>query len=379
MYDSLITALNNAIRQNGTNAITGPVLNTVLNSVIRDVGAGMRFVGLATSSIRPIRSDYPKFYLSFSPGSYTNFMPSPPQFTSGFAVIYDAAGSNNWAMYVYSVTPFQAQRQFIADISVYNNDIISSDEILYVSRTVKSNNISVITLSKIDSQLQNKEDVITFTESVFASGYKTYSANLKSNSSAIAICVNWDLVQEGEYEYGIETSVPQSAYEKAENPAVLQQRIELLENMLALTNTSNVFDKPEYEQNGLGFLKLIPDANNAVDIEVEPQDIKHSFVVGRDCGKTVVIKNAQESLMLNLNAKNEKDFCCKFLIYAKSLVRLTIALYGIKTFLFVNESEYVIPENKVAIITVFGVTEGTTDNNDIADTYTVYTHCSINS
>ena len=68
----LKAAISNVIKTNGTQAITGQVLQNALLSMINSLGANYQFVGIATTSTNPGTPDQNVFYLA-GEGTYTNF------------------------------------------------------------------------------------------------------------------------------------------------------------------------------------------------------------------------------------------------------------------------------------------------------------------
>jgi hypothetical protein len=72
-YSSLISAINAAIKQNGNQEITGPVLNSVLNAMVSSLGNGWQFGGVVTPASNPGSPDAKLFYLAWTPGTYTGF------------------------------------------------------------------------------------------------------------------------------------------------------------------------------------------------------------------------------------------------------------------------------------------------------------------
>lgn len=68
----LKAAISNVIKTNGTQAITGEVLQNALLSMINSLGANYQFVGIATTSTNPGTPDQNVFYLA-GEGTYTNF------------------------------------------------------------------------------------------------------------------------------------------------------------------------------------------------------------------------------------------------------------------------------------------------------------------
>ena len=72
-YNSLKTAIDANIKQNGKQEITGPVLNSVLNAMVNTLGAGYQFAGIAVSDTKPGTPDAKVFYIANGKGAYTNF------------------------------------------------------------------------------------------------------------------------------------------------------------------------------------------------------------------------------------------------------------------------------------------------------------------
>lgn len=72
-YNSLIATINANIKQNNNQAITGQILNSVLNDMVGTLGLGYQFAGVATTSTDPGTPDAKVFYLAITPGTYTYF------------------------------------------------------------------------------------------------------------------------------------------------------------------------------------------------------------------------------------------------------------------------------------------------------------------
>ena len=72
-YSVLKAAIQNVIKQNGNNEITGNVLQSALLSLINSIGANYEYVGIATPSTNPGTPDQNVFYLASASGTYTNF------------------------------------------------------------------------------------------------------------------------------------------------------------------------------------------------------------------------------------------------------------------------------------------------------------------
>lgn len=72
-YENLLESISYYIRQNGVNAITGQVMQTVLKNIVSTIGAYPTFGGVATPSTNPNNIDQNIFYLTSTPGTYANF------------------------------------------------------------------------------------------------------------------------------------------------------------------------------------------------------------------------------------------------------------------------------------------------------------------
>ncbi len=72
-WNDLKAAVAARVRTNGTQSITGALLQSTLNSIIDQVGANTTFKGIAVSSTSPGIPDGPVFYLASDPGMYANF------------------------------------------------------------------------------------------------------------------------------------------------------------------------------------------------------------------------------------------------------------------------------------------------------------------
>lgn len=72
-WNTLKTAVANIINTNGNQAITGQLLQNVLNNIITNVGENATYAGLATPETNPGTPDGPVFYIATTPGVYYNF------------------------------------------------------------------------------------------------------------------------------------------------------------------------------------------------------------------------------------------------------------------------------------------------------------------
>lgn len=72
-YATLKSAIQQVIKTNGNNEITGALLQQSLLSMINSLGVGYQFVGIATPSTNPGTPDQKVFYIANGKGTYTNF------------------------------------------------------------------------------------------------------------------------------------------------------------------------------------------------------------------------------------------------------------------------------------------------------------------
>lgn len=72
-YNDLKTAIQQVIKTNGNNEITGALLQQSLLSMINSLGAGYQFMGIATPETNPGTPDQNVFYVASIVGTYPNF------------------------------------------------------------------------------------------------------------------------------------------------------------------------------------------------------------------------------------------------------------------------------------------------------------------
>lgn len=73
MYDQLKAKINQYIRTNGVRAITGAILNEVLNDMVDGLGTNAGFGGSITPSSEAPTTDSNIFFIASTAGTYTNF------------------------------------------------------------------------------------------------------------------------------------------------------------------------------------------------------------------------------------------------------------------------------------------------------------------
>lgn len=93
-YTQLIKTINDNIKANGNQEITGPVLNAVLQAIVSGLSEGALFVGIANTTTNPPAYDGDVFYIALEPGTYSNFGVIVPNGSIG--IIYNT--SSDWAV-----------------------------------------------------------------------------------------------------------------------------------------------------------------------------------------------------------------------------------------------------------------------------------------
>ena len=72
-YETLKTAIQQVVKTNGNNEITGALLQQSLLAMINSLGAGDQFAGVAYPNTNPGTPDQNVAYLATTPGVYSYF------------------------------------------------------------------------------------------------------------------------------------------------------------------------------------------------------------------------------------------------------------------------------------------------------------------
>lgn len=72
-YETLKSAIQDVVKTNGNNEITGALLQQSLLAIINSLGSGYQFVGVAKPTTNPGTPDQRVFYIASEKGTYTNF------------------------------------------------------------------------------------------------------------------------------------------------------------------------------------------------------------------------------------------------------------------------------------------------------------------
>ena len=117
-YATLKAAIADVIKTNGSNAITGALLQSSLMSMIDSLGAGYQFAGVAIPTTNPGTTDQKTFYVA-GPGTYTNFGNAVvPGNSVGF--FYGSGGS--FSLNTIQTSPFSAETIVTGIIQLYDGD-----------------------------------------------------------------------------------------------------------------------------------------------------------------------------------------------------------------------------------------------------------------
>ena len=92
-YSNILAEIAATIKSNGTQAITGPVLQGVLLDMMSSLTVGYQFKGIATRNTNPGTPDQNVFYLATELGTYQNF-----GFTLEASGIYLFSYNGTWTM-----------------------------------------------------------------------------------------------------------------------------------------------------------------------------------------------------------------------------------------------------------------------------------------
>lgn len=150
-WNTLKTAVADIINANGNQAITGQLLQNVLNNIITNVGENATFAGIATPTTNPGAPDGPVFYLATQEGTYSNF--NGIVISSGEAVILEWNGSwlkktSGFSTKEYVDKKNESTKKYVDESLSKINDIIGDFgsallEKLVVSRVLENYRLSM--------------------------------------------------------------------------------------------------------------------------------------------------------------------------------------------------------------------------------------------
>ena len=124
-YSELIATINDQIKANGNQEITGPVLNAVLQAMVSALGEGYQFMGVATPDTNPGTPDGKVFYIATEPGTYSKFGDTELKKGIGFFT-YD---SNGWTFQsCFDLSTLQ-NTQIMGTLCIFDN-MFNPDEVI---------------------------------------------------------------------------------------------------------------------------------------------------------------------------------------------------------------------------------------------------------
>lgn len=171
-WNTLKTAVAGIINANGNQAITGQLLQNVLNNIITNVGENATFAGIATLATNPGAPDGPVFYLTTTAGTYPNFNGAEVQDGEVVMLLWN---NNAWSK---KVTGFAAQEK-LSQLSseVFTDKTILKESFKSFDKTINDYNeysvatsqyyagiadISFFRGGKIIVKPQNKRTIVAF-------------------------------------------------------------------------------------------------------------------------------------------------------------------------------------------------------------------------
>ena len=149
-WSTLKTAVADIINTNGNQAITGQLLQNVLNNIITNVGENSTFAGIATVDTNPGAPDGPVFYLATTAGIYPNF--NSIEVLDGEAVILEWDNST-WTK---KVTGFATQEKL--------SELGSEVKVLFIPPTLLEFNY----IERNSGVITNENKWGRFTDDLFA-------------------------------------------------------------------------------------------------------------------------------------------------------------------------------------------------------------------
>ena len=127
-YSALKATIDNNINTNGQQAITGAILNDVLNEMVDVLGEGYTFLGVATTSTSPATPEGKAYYLAGAAGTYTNFGNIVVASDEVALLVYDGTGWSKVVTSAASASKLNQVAQEITNMSGKFYGIFSSSE-----------------------------------------------------------------------------------------------------------------------------------------------------------------------------------------------------------------------------------------------------------
>ena len=179
-YNNLKTAIQDVIKANGNQEITGEIMQNALLSMINSLGAGYQFMGVATPETNPSTPDQKVFYLAATSGTYANFSNLHIDENEIAVLIYDTTWQKQklvrfeenlgYGVRTFSVTKGQAHSSTIDRIDVN----IKAGETFYVSGKMQKGNAQYFNIfARYKGQTSSTDIGVVYV----GNGYKMFIAN----------------------------------------------------------------------------------------------------------------------------------------------------------------------------------------------------------
>ena len=192
-YDTLKAAIASAIKQNGNNEITGPVLQEALLSIINVLGANWEFGGYATTATDPGVVDSPIFYIANEIGTYTNFGGIEIHSSDVPLLMWDV-NQNEW--FKPLANPFV--------VNHYSSSVITGIKEIYISEDFSNTPISVFSVLKNDNGVWSVRLTLSsgggYVARLDATGPERIlkgAITISGQTADIYVVMDWDALQSG--------------------------------------------------------------------------------------------------------------------------------------------------------------------------------------
>jgi glycerophosphoryl diester phosphodiesterase len=153
-YDSLKSLVQQAIRTNGNNEITGQVLQNVLMAMIDELGGENGYAGVATPSTNPGAPDGKVFYFATEAGTYTHF--DGATLSRGIhLLVFSGVTWSHQTLYTIDSEVTSGSNNLITSGAVYNKIINAINALdATVSKSAGADGLS-LSLTEVDGKVTN--------------------------------------------------------------------------------------------------------------------------------------------------------------------------------------------------------------------------------